>query len=240
MACLHDYVGSLHESYLVCLRCGTYHSLAAQPPWEIYGHDYWSGTHSTIRDQVYNVDEHLEGGFSKNAFMLAHITDKGRGMALEIGCAPGKLMQRLREDSGFRCVFGIDTDPAYCVDMVEIGGSGGPFLFGYFPEVAAILPDAMFDLVISCDVIEHSFTPEAFLRECYRLLKPGGQLLLMCPILMDGEAFDVRFLHPVEHVYLHSQNNLAALLQEAGFEGIGFDRWCLGHETVSARRRIAA
>lgn len=39
-------------------------------------------------------------------------------------------------------------------------------------------PDASFDLVLSTQVFEHVEDPAAYLRECHRLLKPGGKLIL--------------------------------------------------------------
>ena len=38
--------------------------------------------------------------------------------------------------------------------------------------------DSTFDLILSTQVLEHVKIPNAYLRECYRLLKPGGQLYL--------------------------------------------------------------
>lgn len=38
--------------------------------------------------------------------------------------------------------------------------------------------DATFDLILSTQVFEHVDNPAFYLRECYRLLKPGGRLIL--------------------------------------------------------------
>ena len=42
-------------------------------------------------------------------------------------------------------------------------------------------PDISFDLVFSIFVIEHSTNPAKFLKECSRILKPGGKLIILCP-----------------------------------------------------------
>ncbi|MBC8076949.1 MAG: class I SAM-dependent methyltransferase [Chloroflexales bacterium] len=42
----------------------------------------------------------------------------------------------------------------------------------------APLPDASADVVVSTQVLEHVSSPEAYLRECVRLLRPGGALIL--------------------------------------------------------------
>ena len=42
-------------------------------------------------------------------------------------------------------------------------------------------PDASFDLVVSCETIEHVPQPQRALRELARVLRPGGRLYLTCP-----------------------------------------------------------
>jgi len=42
-----------------------------------------------------------------------------------------------------------------------------------------------FDSVLCSQVLEHVFEPNAFLKEIYRVLKPGGSLLLTTPFVWD-------------------------------------------------------
>lgn len=44
--------------------------------------------------------------------------------------------------------------------------------------------DASVDAVLSTQVLEHVLDPELYLRECYRVLRPGGRLLLSTHGLM--------------------------------------------------------
>jgi SAM-dependent methyltransferase len=54
-------------------------------------------------------------------------------------------------------------------------------------KVPNLLPyaDKMFDLVFSVFVLEHSTNPAKLLDECYRILKPGGKLIILCPDFME-------------------------------------------------------
>lgn len=237
MPCAHQFTPSRQYSqYEVCSHCGTYHSTANVDPMSIYGSEYWSGKlHSTIEEQVYNVDVHTENGVTKNQFILDVILTPGRDAALEIGCAPGSLLKRLREDAGFERVIGVDVDPAYEADIRRIGGHEGPLIWGLFPDATKVLrPDCM-DLIVGCDVFEHSPEPEAFLAECSRLLKPGGQLILMVPLVALGGDLPERFFDPAEHVYLHSVGNMAVMARDAGFIDL-FSSWTAGHDVLEATK----
>lgn len=43
-------------------------------------------------------------------------------------------------------------------------------------------PDAVFDVVLCSDVLEHVFRPSHAVRELYRVVKPGGKVLLSTPV----------------------------------------------------------
>lgn len=52
--------------------------------------------------------------------------------------------------------------------------------------------DDTFDVMISCDVFEHVADPQKALREAYRCLKKGGELLVSIPVFLDRENSVVR------------------------------------------------
>ena len=70
-------------------------------------------------------------------------------------------------------------------------------------------------------MIEHLFSPRAFLERCAALLKPGGRLIVTCP---NVQGFDVELLGErsatvdAEHLnYLHP-GSLGALAERCGLE----------------------
>lgn len=231
LLCKHDYKLTEQNGYEVCKLCGTYHSLAAKPPLELYTADYWSADrgHSTIAEQVHNVNVHTENGVTKNDFVLGLLDGRRRGAALEIGCAPGVLLKRL-EGIGFSPLIGVEANAAFGPAIREQCGQSPSLMFGLFPEITQSLEVGAMGLVVAMDVLEHSFEPEAFLLECGRLLKHRGQLLLMVPLVDDG--LPDRFFNPIEHVYLYSRDYLTRILAYAGFDRITFNKWTEGHDTV--------
>ena len=71
-------------------------------------------------------------------------------------------------------------------------------------------PDQQFDAVLCSQVLEHVFTPEEFLAEIRRVLRPGGTLLLAVPFVWDEHEQPADFAR-------YSSFGLRALLGRGGF-----------------------
>jgi SAM-dependent methyltransferase len=89
------------------------------------------------------------------------------------------------------------------------------------PVHSARYPSSHFDLVVFHHVIEHLDDPVAAVRECFRILKADGTLLVGTPDFDSecarrfGENF--RLLHDPTHVSLFSRDSLRRLLEDEGF-----------------------
>lgn len=100
---------------------------------------------------------------------------------LEVGCGNAAVLQC---NAGWqRGYTGIDFSESLIQKNSKL-----------FPEASFFtIQDAMhypfddnhFDLVFSTFVIEHTVYPKCFLDECFRVLKPGGQLIVMGPNFLD-------------------------------------------------------
>jgi SAM-dependent methyltransferase len=85
---------------------------------------------------------------------------------------------------------------------------------------SAEFPADTFDAVILSHVIEHVFEPVSLLRECGRVLKPGGKLIVLTPNTgsfghrVFREAW--RGLEPPRHLHIFNRLTLDAAVREAG------------------------
>lgn len=99
-------------------------------------------------------------------------------------------------------------------------------------------PDATFDLVLACDVLEHLAEDGLAAAEVRRVLTPGGHLVVTVPAdPMLWSAHDVA----LQHHRRYTRASLAALIDTAGLHMESLDSWMvLLRPVVALRRRLAS
>jgi 2-polyprenyl-3-methyl-5-hydroxy-6-metoxy-1,4-benzoquinol methylase len=133
------------------------------------------------RETFSNLRANLkESRLAKAAAMIAAESDGGR--LLDIGCGDAEFCARFFQ-IGFE-VHGLDLDRGQVGRARERG-----VLAGEHDLAAGPLPyeGAMFDVVFAGEVIEHVVDTTYFLREVWRVLRPGGALVLTTPNLASFE-----------------------------------------------------
>ena len=103
---------------------------------------------------------------------------------LEIGCGRGGFSCWLAASSGGRASIVAADFSSIAVEKgaafaAERGITGVEWEVGDIQRIAH--PDESFDIVISCETIEHVPDPALAVRELARVLKPGGRLFLTTP-----------------------------------------------------------
>lgn len=94
---------------------------------------------------------------------------------LDIGCGGGEVM-KIFSDNGYKNVFGFDIDNYVKYDEIKGRVTTGDLNFEKIP-----FEDGYFNLITCFQVMEHLENPFHFERECARLLRPGGYLILSTP-----------------------------------------------------------
>ena len=102
---------------------------------------------------------------------------------LEIGSAEGWFLDRARA-RGAR-VAGVEPSPVHAAMARE---KGHDVREGFFP--AALRDGETFDVLVFNDVFEHLPDPDNAIRDCERLLRPGGLLILNLPTT-DGVLYRI-------------------------------------------------
>jgi SAM-dependent methyltransferase len=101
-----------------------------------------------------------------------------RGRILDAGCGGGGIAVSFAE--GCELAVGLDIANRFRDAGVRLAAERGIANACFVQGDGTELPfrEAFFDLILSHSVIEHVSSAEAYLRECARVLKPGGLLFL--------------------------------------------------------------
>ncbi len=134
---------------------------------------------------------------------------------LDVGCGSGRFMDQMRS-LGWTTA-GVEVD--------AVAASHARHAFGLDVREGTLhdagFADASFDVVTLSHVIEHVADPVGLLRECLRVLRPGGHMVVTTPNSASlghrlfGAAW--RGLEPPRHLAIFSRTTLEACAAQAGF-----------------------
>lgn len=99
---------------------------------------------------------------------------------LDIGCDGGYYTSLLAKKS--KLTIGVDYSPSLLGQAMMSYKGGDRLEFVLMDALHLGFADRSFDAVTSFDVIEHLMNDDEFLDEIYRVLKPGGFILITTPI----------------------------------------------------------
>jgi SAM-dependent methyltransferase len=140
---------------------------------------------------------------------------EGDALLLEVGCGSGEWLTYMR-GLGWR-VEGVELDPKAVETAVSQGlnvRTGGLSDQRY--------PDQYADVICLVHVIEHLYEPLETLRECRRVLKPNGRLVLATPnsASLGHRRFKSNWasLDPPRHLMIFDPPTMRRLLDQAGFD----------------------
>lgn len=156
-----------------CAECGQLISSATEAQYlqSLGRFDHTTGTLPDARSQSRH-DQNTARRLGKMAAILGRSPASIR--LLDVGCSSGAFLLTARR-LGFQ-VTGVEPS----ADAAQTARAAGLTVFtGYLEQ--AKFPDAAFDAITLIEIVEHLRDASALLRECTRILKPGGVILITTP-----------------------------------------------------------
>ena len=133
------------------------------------------------------------------------------GSLLEVGCGTGFLLRDLRDRFPGAALAGCDI----LFDSLRYAQPHLPRVLVFQADAYRLPIERRFDVVIALDVIEHLDEDAAALREMFRVVEPGGGLVLTVPqhqwLWNTTDEFS-------RHRRRYSRAELLAKIRAAGFE----------------------
>ncbi len=156
-------------------------------------------THTILVDQYRNASKtgnvasgykglsiHALGGLHEFVFSQIEIHCLPEGNVLDLAAGSGALSLRLTE-SGYKV-----TATDYVPENFRLHDSV-PFFASDLNDDFSLGREGTFDTIVASEIIEHLENPRHFARQCYRLLRDGGKVVLSTPNI-DCIASIVSFL----------------------------------------------
>ncbi|WP_433601942.1 class I SAM-dependent methyltransferase [Nocardia sp. CA-135953] len=150
--------------------------------------------------------------FRRHEFVYARLLERCAGKTvLEAGSGEGYGANMIADVA--TDVIGLDYD----ISAVEHVRARYPRVEMIQGNLAALpLDDVSVDVVVNFQVIEHLWDQSQFIRECLRVLRPGGELLISTPNRITFSPGRDTPLNPF-HTRELNADELTELLVDAGF-----------------------
>lgn len=185
--------------------------------------------------------EHYDVGIKINLFQrlwhyrrfkeVLKIANSGVERMCDIGCHSGLFTERIIKVIRPKEVYGLDISPN-AIEKAQKRISIGHFVVGDAHKLP--FKSDFFDLVCCLEMLEHVDYPQQVLKEIHRILKKGGEVILLVPtnsFLFEVIWFLWNLRHPVwkhVHVQKFTGRTLEKMSQDLRFKVVATKTFNLG------------
>lgn len=144
------------------------------------------------------------------AYLIDAFGLKNGAKFLEVGCGRGEHLNHFKK-------FGMDVSG---VDITQSAKDYNPEIDLKICDVekdGVLFQDNTFDVVYSKSFIEHLYYPEKYVKEAFRVLKPGGIFLTLVP---DWESNYKTYFDDFSHRTPFTKPSLEDIYKIYGFEKV--------------------
>lgn len=132
------------------------------------------------------------------------------GRLLDAGCLDSQVPVMAKKKFANANVWGIDT----AKEAIQAMQTNHPSIKYEVRNVYDTrFPDNFFDYVVAGELIEHLESPQAFIKEAFRILKPKGTLALSTPL---NEEIEFGAVDGHRHLWSFSVDSVTKMLKVYG------------------------
>jgi SAM-dependent methyltransferase len=161
-----------------------------------------------ISERRCDLDDWSDRSLRKSLEYFSQIPVQHR-TALDFGCGNGKLSFRLKEQGAAK-VYGVDVnaDALARARNANVHGPSVEFLLGSISSIP--LASDSVDLIFCISVLEHVMDVDSIVREWYRILRPGGKVLIQWSAWHHPDGSHLDSVIPIPYAQcLFSERTLA-------------------------------